>query len=169
MRESIFVSVIVPVYNGGQGFERCLSGIRHSSYAPYELIVVDNGSADDSVSIAKKHGAKVLYCPGPSGPGSARNMGAQSAQGAVLFFVDADVVIQSDTIDRIAATFRTEVDLDAAFGSYDDAPAETNFLSQYKNLFHHYIHQTASEDASTFWGGLRRHKTQYFLFLGRIR
>jgi hypothetical protein len=41
----------------------------------------------------------------------------------------------------------------AVFGSYDDAPAETNFASQFKNLFHHYTHQHSPRRASTFWAG----------------
>ena len=47
------ISIIVPVYNGGAHLDRCLSAIRQSTYEPYELIVVDNGSTDDSVSIAE--------------------------------------------------------------------------------------------------------------------
>lgn len=50
------------------------------------------------------------------------------------------------------ATFECEPELAAVFGSYDDEPTATNFLSQYKNLFHHYVHQTAREEAYTFWG-----------------
>ncbi len=46
-----------------------------------------------------------------------------------------------------------EPDLAAVFGSYDDEPAAPNFLSQYKNLFHHFVHQQGSAEASTFWSG----------------
>ena len=127
MRESIFVSVIVPVYNGGMGFERCLSGIRRSIYASYELIVVDNGSTDNSASLAKNHGAEILHCPGPSGPGAARNMGAQDARGAILFFVDADVVVYPETLGQVARNFTNDSELTAVFGSYDDSPAAQKF------------------------------------------
>lgn len=153
MSDHVFVSVIVPVYNGGKGFERCLAGIHSSTYASYELIVVDNGSTDGSASIAKNHGAEVLHCPGPSGPGAARNMGAQNARGAILFFVDADVVVYPETLMQIVRNFEQDSELAAVFGSYDDSPAAQNFLSQYKNLLHHFVHQNASSQASTFWGG----------------
>jgi GT2 family glycosyltransferase len=56
--------------------------------------------------------------------------------------------------------------LTALFGSYDDAPAATNFLSQYKNLFHHYVHQIANEEASTFWGACGAIRREVFLKLG---
>jgi hypothetical protein len=48
-------------------------------------------------------------------------------------------------------------------GSYDDAPGANNFLSQYKNLFHHYTHQTGSEEASTFWGACGAIRRDVFL------
>lgn len=63
------------------------------------------------------------------------------------------------------AAFRREPDLAAVFGSYDDAPAATNFLSQYKNLFHHYVHQTACEEASTFFGACGAIRREVFLAL----
>lgn len=132
---------------------RCLTGIRQSSYSPYELIVVDNGSTDDSVAIAQAHRAVVLYCPGPSGPGAARNVGAQHSTGDILFFVDADVVIHPDALDRAAGLFAARTDLAALFGSYDDNPDAQNFLSQYKNLLHHFVHQHANSRATTFWAG----------------
>ena len=40
------------------------------------------------------------------------------------------------------------------FGSYDDTPTDRGFVSRYKNLLHHYVHQTARREASTFWTGL---------------
>jgi hypothetical protein len=61
-----------------------------------------------------------------------------------------------------------EPDLVALFGSYDDAPAATNFLSQYKNLLHHYMHQTAREEASTFWGACGAIRREVSLAVGGI-
>ena len=154
------VSIIVPVYNGGAHLDRCLSAIRQSIYEPYELLVVDNGSTDNSVSIAESHRAIVLHCPGPSGPGAARNTGAQGTKGMILFFVDADVVIRPDTTTRIVEHFQSNEEVAAVFGSYDDNPPAANFLSQYKNLLHHFVHQEGSPEASTFWGGcgaIRKH------------
>ena len=56
--------------------------------------------------------------------------------------------------------------LAAAIGSYDDAPGETNFLSQYKNLLHHYVHQTGNPEASTFWGACGAIRREVFLTMG---
>jgi glycosyltransferase involved in cell wall biosynthesis len=54
----------------------------------------------------------------------------------------------------------------AVFGSYDDAPAEANFASQFKNLFHHYTHQRSSRRASTFWAGCGAIRREVFDAVG---
>jgi GT2 family glycosyltransferase len=66
----------------------------------------------------------------------------------------------------IATAFADAPDLAAVIGSYDDAPTAKNFLSQYKNLFHHYVHQHSQEHASTFWGACGAIRKDAFLALG---
>ncbi|MBA5874909.1 MAG: glycosyltransferase [Nitrospira sp. CR1.2] len=161
-----FLSVVVPVYNGGWCLGQCLAGIQRSSYREYELIVVDNGSTDNSVAIAQAHGALVAHCPGPSGPGAARNTGVKLATGQILLFVDADVVVHNDVLNRVVARFIEDTELAAVFGSYDDSPPAKNFLSQYKNLLHHYVHQQANNRATTFWGGCGAIRKDVFVNVG---
>ena len=160
------ISVIIPVHNGGENFRRCLSSLAKAVPLPSEIIVVADGDTDGSWHLAEGFGAQVLRLPSPGGPARARNQGARMAWGDILFFVDADVAVCPDVIGQVAAAFRREPDLVAVFGSYDDAPAATNFLSQYKNLFHHYVHQTACEEASTFWGACGAIRREVFLALG---
>ena len=126
---------------------------------PKEVIVVADGDTDGSWRVAEEYGARVLRIPTSGGPARARNLGAAEAKGDILFFVDADVTVPQDAISQVAGAFQDDPGLSAIFGSYDDAPFETNFLSQYKNLFHYYMHQNAKEEASTFWaacGAIRR-------------
>ena len=102
---------------------------------------------------AESFGARLVELPRRLGPAHARNHGAFAATGDVLLFVDADVLVPSDVVHEILQVLDVESGVAACFGSYDDAPAETNFLSQYKNLFHHYVHQNSPAEASTFWTG----------------
>jgi glycosyltransferase involved in cell wall biosynthesis len=163
----IKVSVIVPVYNGGRAFRQCLEALAASTYPVLDVIVVDDGSSDGSADLATACGYRVLYSDRPrSGPAAARNLGAHAASGEVLFFVDADVAVRPDTVGTVAAAFAADPDLDALFGSYDDAPGAPNFLSQYKNLFHHYVHQHGNERASTFWSGCGAIRRSVFLLHG---
>jgi len=146
------VSVIIPVLNGGENFRRCLESLERSTCKPAEIIVVADGDTDRSWQVAESFGAKVYRYTSSGGPARARNCGAQLADGDILFFLDADVTVYPDTVQRIQKAFAASKDLAALIGSYDSQPGATNFLSQYKNLFHHYTHQVSSETASTFWG-----------------
>lgn len=152
--EPLKISVIVPAYNGNRTLHQCLGAITGSDYQEYELIVVDDCSTDDTVAIAEEYSARILSLEGgPYGPGYARNRGVEISSGDVVFFVDADVVIPGTTITKVAETFTQRPEISAMFGSYDDDPQAGAFSSQFKNLFHHFVHQQGNERAVTFWSG----------------
>ncbi len=161
------ISIIIPVRNGGEIFKRCLRAIADSRPQPFEVIVADDGSMDDTAHVAAAFGARVITTPKPgSGPAVGRNISAQHATGDLLFFFDSDVEIKPDTLSRIAQIFENDSTLTVLFGSYDDAPSDPNFISQYKNLFHHYVHQQGAEEASTFWSGCGVIRRDVFLECG---
>lgn len=153
MKREPSISVVVPVYNGGGHLARCLDALLASTHdSEHEIILVDDASTDGGAASAHARGVRVLRLDARSGPAAARNLGARAARGGVLLFVDADVLVRRDTIARVAAHFRDETTA-AVFGSYDDTPSEQNFVSQYKNLFHHFVHQQSGVQAATFWAG----------------
>ena len=161
------LSVIVPVYNGGEGLRRCLQGLAASSRPPDEVITVDDGSTDASAANAAALGARVLTTPaGPRGPAHARNRGAEAATGDVLVFIDADVVVHADTLARMESVMADEPDVVALFGCYDDDPPARNSASLFKNLLHHYVHQHGDREAGTFWSGCGAVRRTVFLAAG---
>ena len=167
------LSIIIPVRNGGAPFEACLAAVAAAragcrDLAETELIVVDDGSTDRSAAVAQAVGARVVRLPAPGGLGPAlgRNAGARVATGDCLFFVDADVALWPDALARAAVALQADPTLEACFGSYDDDPSAPNFLSQYKNLLHHYVHQHAHAQASTFWTGCGALRLATFQALG---
>jgi GT2 family glycosyltransferase len=147
------LSVIVPVYNNPQDLRECLSALIASSCPGSEIIVVDDASTDDTPSIAAQMGVQVLRLAKNSGPAAARNYGASHAQGEILFFVDADVVVAPDAVRHVVALFAEDPNLVAVFGSYDARPLAKGVVSQYRNLLHHFVHQNGDREASTFWAG----------------
>jgi len=159
------VSVVIPVHNGGASFLRCLHSLASSERPPDEIIVVVDGDTDGSSHAARPFATKVLVLPTSTGPARARNLGAKHAGSEILFFLDADVTIPPDAIAQIISFFGRHQEIAAVFGSYDMDPYEENFLSQYKNLFHHYVHQTAEENASTFWTGCGAVRREVFMKL----
>lgn len=146
------ISVIIPVFNGGHAFERCLEALDSATPRPDQIIVVDDGSTDRSATSARERGFQVLSTAGRTGPADARNLGARHAIGEVLFFLDADCSIRPDGIGCVRSLLENHPTIDAFVGSYDDAPTAKNLLSQYKNLLHHFTHQMSAHDGYTFWG-----------------
>lgn len=152
-RAALRVSVIVPVHNGAMHLTRCLEALAGSEYKDFEVVVVDDCSTDSTPQIVERSGARYFRTPHPVGPGAARNLGARQAQGAILAFVDADVVVPREALGLVVEDFGRDPNLSAVFGSYNENPAWPTFISQYKNLMHHYVHQTSNESAVTFWTG----------------
>ena len=95
------VTVIIPVYNEERSIEYCISSLRKQSI-PLEIIVVDDGSKDNSVKICEDLGIKVLKQK-HQGPGAARNLGARSATGKILILVDADMEFETYFVAKLIA------------------------------------------------------------------
>lgn len=166
-----WLSVVVPVHNGGADFGRCLRRLRESTWTDFDLVVVDDGSTDESGPLAAGHGAFVLRLDRPLGPAAARNLGAERATGDLIFFLDADVAVHPDAIARGMARFLADPDLTALFGSYDDRPTARGLVSRFRNLLHHYVHQHGEfvddvRPAHTFWTGCGLIRRRDFLDFG---
>ncbi|MFK7976856.1 MAG: glycosyltransferase family 2 protein [Halioglobus sp.] len=164
---ALTISVVMPVYNGMGFIEKSLPPLQRmlEKGEILEIIVVDDGSTDDTSSYAQSKSAKVIPSGGRLGPGGARNQAANIARGEVLWFIDADVIVHETAAQRLKVALE-QPDVVAVFGSYDDKPAAGNFFSQYKNLVHHYYHHLATEEAQTFWSGCGAIRKQAFLDAG---
>jgi glycosyltransferase involved in cell wall biosynthesis len=162
------VSVIVPLYNAEQIIDTTLAPLLTmlAQAEVTEIIVVDDGSTDGSVERVARHpGIRLLRGGVRAGPAAARNLGAREAIGVYLWFVDSDVVVAADAARVLHDVLATDAP-QAVIGSYDDAPAARNFLSQYKNLVHSYYHHRGRRQASTFWTGCGAVQRELFLSLG---
>jgi hypothetical protein len=160
------ISVVVPVFNDSENLRHCLEALRHSTVRDFEVIVVDDCSADDSARIGTEAGAEVVRTERQMGPAAARNLGAQSAAAPLLFFLDADVCAHPDTLGQAVSELNEHPEVAAVIGSYDDSPSEERFISQYKNLFHRFVHQTALREAGTFWTGCGAIRRDVFVSMG---
>jgi glycosyltransferase involved in cell wall biosynthesis len=165
-----FMSVIVPVYQGARVLPRCLAALRASEMpdGSWELIVVDDASTDATALVAAEFADAVVRLPDrPRGPAYARNRGVELARGEIVVFIDADVCVHPDTLRRFTGVFAHEPEVSAVFGAYDTEPEARQFVSQYRNLLHHYVHWQSAGEAETFWGGCGAIRRDVFLEAGR--
>jgi cellulose synthase/poly-beta-1,6-N-acetylglucosamine synthase-like glycosyltransferase len=100
------VSVVVPVLNGGPAFRDLLASLAHLSYPRerLEILVVDNGSDDDSAGAARRAGFNVVAEP-RRGASVARNTGVGQTQGEIVAFTDADCIVTRGWIEGLVAPF----------------------------------------------------------------
>lgn len=96
------VSVIIPVYNEQNSISECLESLKHQTYENLEIIIVDDGSTDKTNEIVKKFKVSLLV-QNHKGPGVARNLGAEKADGDILVFVDADMTFDKNFVKDLVA------------------------------------------------------------------
>ena len=154
------LSAIVPARNAALTLARCLDALVAQRSEDIEIIVVDDGSTDETSAIASRYDVRLIKLPRNMGPSAARNRGAQMARAPMLFFLDADVELGPGAMARAKALMSNN-EVDAIIGSYDDDPAAQSTISRFKNLAHHHFHQRSRGAATTFWGacGLVRRET----------
>jgi glycosyltransferase involved in cell wall biosynthesis len=160
------LSVIIPVRNGETTIRQCLNRVYASTFRDFEVIVVDDHSIDGTAAIVRSFPCQLISSAENLGAGRARNLGAASAHGRIFYFLDADILVNAETFGRAVDAFRCHPEYSAMFGSFEkNTPAE-GFVSVYKNLLHHYTHQTSSEEAGTFCGGLGAIRRDAFFEVG---
>lgn len=104
------VSIIVPVYNAEDFIEECIQSILEQSYTQFELILINDGSTDNSLEICEKYEAIdnriILLDQMNSGVSSARNAGLNKATGDYIQFIDSDDIVLQDFIKESVYSFK---------------------------------------------------------------
>ncbi len=95
------VSIIIPVYNERKFISKCLDSISDQTYKNFEVIVIDDGSTDNSVELVRNNKIVSLFIQVHRGPGSAKNFGASVAKGEILVFIDGDMYLDKDYLKNI--------------------------------------------------------------------
>lgn len=107
------LSIIVPVYNVEKYVRNCLDSLVNQTNNNYEIILIDDGSKDDSLSICQQYSDKYdfvsCYHQSNQGPGAARNLGLKYAKGEFITFVDADDTISNDYVDIILKNMKSDL------------------------------------------------------------
>ena len=133
-----FISVIVPNHNGEKTIGRCLEAAFASQYSSFEIIVIDDCSSDDSVTVIAKYPCRLIRLSEHGGASKARNTGAQNAAGELLLFIDSDCLLQPDTLAKAAAAYRENGPGVIIGGTYTLLPYDQQFFSIFQSVYIHY-------------------------------
>lgn len=107
------ISCIVPVFNGERFVREAIDSILAQSYRPIEIIVVDDGSTDQSKAVLSSYGEPVHYVwQSNAGPATARNTGIRTAKGELIAFLDADDLWNPEKLARQVERFQARPELD---------------------------------------------------------
>lgn len=167
MPDNLRIRAVIPARNAEWCIQACLSGLFAAGFARDEIVVVDDGSTDQTAALSQQTGVRILSNPSSLGAGASRNRGAHNAEDVdILFFVDADVVVHADVRARLLDFFSLHSGIDAVFGAYDDKPSCPALSSQYRNLLHHYVHCQGPERPKSFWTGCGAVRASVFKCLG---
>ncbi|MEV0729300.1 glycosyltransferase family A protein [Polymorphospora sp. NPDC050346] len=129
------VSVVIPCYNRARTVALCVDSVLRQTHPAIEIIVVDDASDDGSAMIAASAGATVLRLTTNSGPGAARNLGAEHAQGEILFFLDADVALEPGSVAAAVAELSSAPGLGAICGVLrPESLLSHNLIAEYRAL-----------------------------------
>ncbi|GMR20458.1 MAG: hypothetical protein BMS9Abin36_1053 [Gammaproteobacteria bacterium] len=133
-----FVSIIIPNYQGSATIGKCLEAAFASKYRNFEVIVVDDCSGDSSVEVIKRFPCKLVQMDRHCGAAQARNCGAAHSNGDILFFTDADCILQQDTLSLASRAISLAGPNVIIGGSYTRIPFDNSFFSLFQSVFVNY-------------------------------
>ena len=111
------IATIIPAYNCERYLAEAIESVLAQNYRPLEIIVIDDGSTDDTAKIAKRFEPAVQYCfQGNGGIGSARNRGIELAHSDFIAFLDADDLWPEGKLEHQMLAFHDNREIEAVFG-----------------------------------------------------
>lgn len=157
----LHVSIIIPAWNAEDSIGDCLTSITKQTISPTEIILVDDGSHDNTAMIAQEFNVQLLNTHGRKGPAAARNMGAKAATGDIIIFLDSDVIVQKNLIEKVTSHF-TDESVWAVQTLYTPTCPAKNSVSLYQNYYYYYsLNRMPEGNTATFatWcAAIRRDK-----------
>lgn len=164
------ISVIVPVYNADAFLEKCVSALLANTFSNFEVLLIDDGSTDQSASICQKYAsadARVCYFhQSNQGPSAARNAGIAFSKGKYLAFVDADDSVSPHYLQVLVNPMERNASVDLVSGGFKEysrvhpngialhhVPADMQDRIAYTESFLPYLFQGV---AGVLWGKLLR-------------
>jgi glycosyltransferase involved in cell wall biosynthesis len=163
-----YLSIVIPTRNAAVKLGKLLRSIEASSYSDREVLVVDDGSTDDTLRKLERFPVRVLRASRNSGPAFARNLGAREARGEVILFLDSDVILEPDALAETARFFREHPDRAVMIGVYAPEPANKGAWPLYKALqcYSYYRGFPDVKEVTLLWAAIAAFRRDVFLRSG---
>ena len=149
----IRISVVIPARNSGKTLFACLASIQSSTVPVHEIVVVSDGSTDNTCAIAKEFGVSLIELNDHHQANYCRNLGAAEAGGDLLMFLDSDVVLGCDAVRNTLRSMEAGTP-DAIVGVYSLRHRHANEASQYKNLWIRYSYLRKRQFVDWIFGAI---------------
>lgn len=104
-------SIIIPNYNGKSLLQSCIQSIKHNTFTPYEIIVIDNGSSDGSLEMCYQERVKFISYPVNYGYSKACNAGLKIARGEALLLLNKDMIVTANWLDNMLRCLYSQNDI----------------------------------------------------------
>ena len=170
------VSLVIPVYNVSDFLDRCLESVQNQTYNDIEVIIVNDGSTDDSESIIDRYVARnknfIKYSIENRGLGGARNYGTEHSSGEYILYLDSDDYISKDCVEKLVHSAKC-YDSDIVVCNNSDVTEEGAVIESYHNKYSSICTNVHDEPEILFnrlsaWGKLiRRSLLDGFEFVSR--
>ncbi|MHB8844801.1 MAG: glycosyltransferase family 2 protein [Nitrospirota bacterium] len=143
------ISIIIPVHDGSGTIGQCLESVIAAADDSLEIIVVDDCSNDRSADVIGTFPVRLVRLDRHAGASGARNAGARNSAGSILFFIDADCLLQRDTLARVRTAVAEHGAGTVIGGTYTPKPHDPGFFSQFQSIFVNYF-ETKRADAPDY-------------------
>src|ERR1700735_1243458 len=152
-------SIVIPTFNGGSRVGNCLDSlVKQTAGRNVEILVVDDGSTDNTADVVRGYSSVRLILQANAGPATARNHGAEKAQGAILLFTDDDCVPMSEWLEAMLGPFSDPevVGVKGVYGTHQKSLAARFVQIEYEDKYRLMAGLPSIDFIDTYSAGFRR-------------